>query len=63
MRTAISATGCSLDAKVEPHFGRCRYFVVVDTETMQYETIDNAGVLKPGCVGIGTSQLIANIKY
>jgi predicted Fe-Mo cluster-binding NifX family protein len=60
MRIAISATGRSLDAKVEPHFGRCWYLVVVDTETMQYETIDNAGVLKPGCVGIRTSQLIAN---
>jgi predicted Fe-Mo cluster-binding NifX family protein len=60
MRIAISATGRSLYDKVEPYFGRCRYFVVVDTETMQYETIDNACVLKPGCVGIGTSQLIAN---
>ena len=60
MKIAVAAAEQNIDSRVDYRFGRCRYFVVIDTETMRYETIDNAGVLNPGCVGIGTSQLIAN---
>ena len=34
MRIAITATGPTLDAEVDPRFGRCQYFIVVDPETM-----------------------------
>ena len=54
MKIAVTATEPNINSRVDYRFGRCLYSVVVDTETMLYETIDNAGVLNPGCVCIGT---------
>ncbi|NHV96508.1 MAG: hypothetical protein HA494_01770 [Thaumarchaeota archaeon] len=41
MKVAVSAAGGSLDAQVDPRFGRCPYFVIVDTDTMAFEAIPN----------------------
>ena len=41
MKICVSATTNSLDAPVDPRFGRCPYFVIVDSETVQYEAILN----------------------
>lgn len=41
MKVGVSATGGSMDAQVEPRFGRCPYFLVVDTETMRFEAFHN----------------------
>lgn len=35
MRIAISATGPSLDAEVDPRFGRCQYFIAVTEALVQ----------------------------
>lgn len=59
MKIGISATGPDLDTEVDPRFGRCRYFVVVDPETMQFESIDNSGAAAAGGAGIATAQMIA----
>ena len=60
MRIAISATGPSLDADVDPRFGRCQYFIIADPETMQYESMENPGVMAGGGAGISTAQMIVN---
>ena len=60
MRIAISATGPSLDAEVDPRFGRCPYFIIVDPDTMQFEAMENSSAMASGGVGISTSQMIAN---
>ena len=59
MKVAISATGESLDAEVDPRFGRCQYFVIVDPETMQFEVLGNASAMASGGAGIATAQTIA----
>ena len=41
MKIAILATGPSLDAEVDPRFGRCQHFIIVDPETMQFEAVEN----------------------
>ncbi len=41
MKICVTATAGSLDASFDPHFGRCRYFVIVDTDSMTFETIKN----------------------
>jgi len=60
MRIAISATGPDLDAEVDPRFGRCLYFIIVDPDTMQFETLENPNVMAGGGAGISTGQMIAN---
>jgi len=59
MKIAISATGPDLDAQVDPRFGRCRYFVVADLETTQFEALENSGAMGSGGVGISVAQMIA----
>ena len=60
MRIAISATGPTLDAEVDPRFGRCQYFIVVDPETMEFEAIGNPNIAATGGAGIQSAQLVVN---
>jgi len=60
MKIAISAAGPGLDAEVAARFGRCQYFVIVDLETMEFETVENSSAMAAGGAGIGTAQMIAN---
>ena len=60
MRIAISATAPSLDAEVDPRFGRCQYFVILDPQTMEFEALENSNIAAAGGAGIGTAQMIAS---
>ncbi|MBN1420615.1 MAG: NifB/NifX family molybdenum-iron cluster-binding protein [Planctomycetes bacterium] len=42
MKIAVTSEGPTLDSRVDPRFGRCAAFVVVDTETGAVEAADNA---------------------
>jgi predicted Fe-Mo cluster-binding NifX family protein len=59
MRIAITSTGPTLDADVDPRFGRCRYFIVADPETREFEVIDNEHTMTSGGAGIASGQMIA----
>ncbi|MDD9301694.1 MAG: NifB/NifX family molybdenum-iron cluster-binding protein [Desulfobacter sp.] len=41
MKIAITSQGQDLDAQVDPRFGRAAYIIVVDTESLEFEVIDN----------------------
>jgi predicted Fe-Mo cluster-binding NifX family protein len=58
MKIALSATAPSLDAEVDPRFGRCQYFVIVDPHTMEFEALDNSNAMTAGGAGISTAQMI-----
>ena len=60
MRIAVSASGPSLDAEVDPRFGRCQYFIIVDPQTLEFEALENSGAAAAGGAGIATAQMIAN---
>ena len=60
MKIAISATGPTLDAEVDPRFGRCQYFIIIDPETMQFEAIENSSAMAAGGAGISAGQMIAD---
>lgn len=59
MRIAVSSTGPGLDADIDPRFGRCNYFVIVDTDTMEFEAVENPNVMAAGGAGIQSAQLVA----
>jgi len=59
MKIAISASGNSLDAAVDPRFGRCSYFIVIDPTTMKYEALNNSANTGSGGAGIATGQMLA----
>jgi len=59
MKIAITATAGNLDAEIDPRFGRCRYFIIVDSDAMKPEVLDNAGAMAGGGAGISAAQTIA----
>ena len=60
MKIAVSSTGQGLDAEVDPRFGRCQYFVIVDGDTMAFEAFENPNVMASGGAGIQSAQLVAD---
>ncbi|MEW5826684.1 MAG: NifB/NifX family molybdenum-iron cluster-binding protein [Candidatus Bipolaricaulota bacterium] len=49
MLICITAQGSGLDAAVDPTFGRAKYFVFADSETLSMDAVENA----PGAHGAG----------
>lgn len=60
MKVAVSASWGSLEAPLDPRFGRCPFFLIVDTETMAFESVANSNVDSPSGAGIGAAQIIVN---
>ena len=65
MKIAITATGPSLDDQVEARFGRAPYYLFVETETMEVETVQNPNAAAGGGAGIQSAQLMSDhdVKY
>jgi uncharacterized protein with ATP-grasp and redox domains/predicted Fe-Mo cluster-binding NifX family protein len=59
MKIAISATEPSLDAAVDPRFGRCAYFIVVDAEQGTFEALENTNAAAGSGAGIQSGKMIA----
>ena len=59
MKIAVTSTGPTLEDNVEARFGRCPYFLIIDTETMQYESIENPNIAIGGGAGIQSAQLMS----
>jgi predicted Fe-Mo cluster-binding NifX family protein len=58
MKIAVSSTGRTLDASVDPRFGRCALFIIVDTDTMASTVVDNGSDSLSGGAGIQTARLL-----
>ena len=61
MKICVSASSDSLDANVDSRFGRCPYFVVVDSETMEFSAILNDSNNAAHGAGIQAAQTAANM--
>ncbi len=60
MKIAITSSGSSLESMVDPAFGRCAYFIIVDPKTMEWEAFPNPARSAGGGAGIQASQLVTN---
>ncbi len=60
MILCITSTGKDLDAQVDPRFGRCGYFIFVNTDTMEYEAFDNSAAGATGGAGIQSARFVAD---
>ena len=56
MKIASSSSGKTLDSALDPRFGRCAWFVVIDPADMNYEVFDNQSAAQSGGVGIQAHQ-------
>jgi predicted Fe-Mo cluster-binding NifX family protein len=59
MKICVSSTGENLEANVDPRFGRCRYFLIVDSDTMNFDSILNDSYMASGGAGINAAQTVA----
>lgn len=59
MKVAVSAIGKDLDSQIDPRFGRCQYFIIVDSDTMEFEAIGNPNINATGGAGIQSGQMMA----
>ena len=61
MKVAVCSTGNTIDSPVDPRFGRCAYFVLVDTETFDSAAAENPGVISAQGAGIQAAQVISSL--
>lgn len=59
MKIAVSSMGESPDSQIDPRFGRYQYFIFVNPETMEFEAVENVGLMASGGAGVQASQFIA----
>jgi predicted Fe-Mo cluster-binding NifX family protein len=59
LKICVTASGNTLDALVDPRFGRAAYLTIVDSESMVFEAIPNAAVGAMGGAGIQAAQSLA----
>ena len=60
MKVAVTANGKNLDAQIDPRFGRCAYFIIVETNDMQFEASSNEQAALVGGAGIQSAQFLAS---
>lgn len=61
MKVAVSALGTSLDARVDEHFGRAEYLLIIDPSTYELEVIDNAANRNAmRGAGLGAAEVVAS---
>jgi len=58
MKIAITAASGAPDASVDPRFGRAAWFLVVETETMAFEAVENSNVAAAGGAGINSAKAV-----
>jgi predicted Fe-Mo cluster-binding NifX family protein len=58
MKIAITTVSPTLEAEIDPRFGRCQYFIIVDPDTMQFEAVTNSSTMASGGAGISAAQTI-----
>ncbi|MBT3177764.1 MAG: NifB/NifX family molybdenum-iron cluster-binding protein [Desulfobacula sp.] len=42
MKIAITSKGRDLDSEVDPRFGRAAFILIIETDTIEFEVIDNS---------------------
>ncbi len=62
MKVAVSSSGKDLNAELDPRFGRCSYFLIIETDNMNVEAFENKNASFGGGAGIQSAQFVASQK-
>ena len=60
MKIAVSSSGDNLEAQLDPRFGRCAYFLIVNPDNMDFEAFPNENATLGGGAGIQSAQFVAS---
>ncbi|HDO19669.1 MAG TPA: dinitrogenase iron-molybdenum cofactor biosynthesis protein [Thermoplasmatales archaeon] len=61
MKIVVTSSGRDMDSPVDYRFGRCPYFLIVDTDDMSFEVIPNEAANEFGGAGIKAAQNIIKL--
>jgi predicted Fe-Mo cluster-binding NifX family protein len=64
MKIAISSTGKDLESEVDGRFGRCNYFLIVETDEKNksikdFKVVENTAKDQVGGAGVSSGELVA----
>jgi predicted Fe-Mo cluster-binding NifX family protein len=61
MKIAISSTGKKMSDSIDPRFGRCNYFLVVDSVSNELNVLNNDdNASRSGGAGIQAAELVSS---
>lgn len=61
MKIAVTSNGTLLESEVDPRFGRATYILIVDTDTLDFEVVDNSGNANAfKGAGIGAAMMVSD---
>ena len=58
MIIAITSTGQTMDSQVDPRFGRAAYFLIGNSEIMDFGIFENKNVAAAGGAGINSAKVV-----
>ncbi len=61
MKIAVSSTGQGLSSSVDPRFGRCQFFLVVDLDSMEHTATTNTAGGSASGAGIEAAQIVSGM--
>ena len=62
MKIAVSSTGKTIESKIEPAFGRCPFFLIIETKdntVLNVEAVENRNAESIGMAGVSAVRLVA----
>lgn len=60
MKVAVSSTGEDLLSQIDPRFGRCAFFVIVETDDLSFEVFNNENIALSGGAGIQSASFVSS---
>lgn len=60
MKVAVTSIGPTVESAIDPRFGRCSFFIIVESHDMSNEAIDNENSSLGRGAGIQAAQLMAH---
>ena len=61
-KICVTSSGPTLESMVDPRFGRCAYFIIVDSETYAFEAVSNDAAMASGGAGVRAAQTVASLN-
>ena len=58
MKIAVSSTTNTLEGEVDQRFGRCKYFLIINSENLDFTVINNESTMVSGGAGIKAAETI-----
>ncbi len=58
MKICVSASGNTIESNMDQRFGRAPYFIIADTDTMEYEAVENVAAVTGGGAGVASGQMM-----